>query len=130
MRSFDKSWLLGFSQKRGGHSTFPLAQYRTPWELFDRESAEEALSLARKAHDAASRIIERRPQKEIGKRNVTAFGGESERGIGSEPDRARALWFPRSGEIPQRERLGYLCFGSLFPFFPYEAVWLFARIVR
>lgn len=39
------------------------SQYRTPWELFDRESAEEAASLARRAHDTALRIIETWPQK-------------------------------------------------------------------
>jgi len=37
--------------------------YRTPWELFDQESAEEAVSLARRAHDTAQRIIEKWPQK-------------------------------------------------------------------
>jgi HEPN domain-containing protein len=40
------------------------SQYRTPWEIFDRESAEEALSLARRAQDIARRIIEQWPQKE------------------------------------------------------------------
>ncbi len=40
------------------------SQYRTPWEIFDRESAEEALSLARRAQDMARRIIEQWPQKE------------------------------------------------------------------
>ena len=39
------------------------SQYRTPWELFDQESAEQALDLARKAHDTAQRIIEEWPQK-------------------------------------------------------------------
>jgi len=39
------------------------SQYRTPWELFDQESAEQALGLARKAHDTAKRIIEEWPQK-------------------------------------------------------------------
>jgi HEPN domain-containing protein len=39
------------------------SQYRTPWELFDRESAEEAVSLARRAYDTALRIIEAWPQK-------------------------------------------------------------------
>lgn len=40
------------------------SQYRTPWEIFDRESAEEALGLARQAHNIAGRIIEQWPQKE------------------------------------------------------------------
>jgi HEPN domain-containing protein len=40
------------------------SQYRTPWEIFDRESAEEALSLARRAHDIAGRIIEQWSQEE------------------------------------------------------------------
>ena len=40
------------------------SQYRTPWEIFDRESAEEALSLARRAQDIAGRIIEQWPQDE------------------------------------------------------------------
>ncbi|MDA2927684.1 HEPN domain-containing protein [Acidobacteria bacterium AH-259-G07] len=39
------------------------SQYRTPWELFDRESAEEAVSLARGAHDAAFGIVEKWPRK-------------------------------------------------------------------
>ena len=39
------------------------SQYRTPWEIFDRESAEEALTLARHAKDLAKRIIEQWPQK-------------------------------------------------------------------
>ncbi|MFQ5828623.1 MAG: HEPN domain-containing protein [Candidatus Methylomirabilia bacterium] len=38
------------------------SQYRTPWELFDRESAEEAVSLARTAYDAASKLIKKWPQ--------------------------------------------------------------------
>ena len=40
------------------------SQYRTPWEIFDRESAEEALSLARRSQDIARRIIEQWPQEE------------------------------------------------------------------
>jgi len=40
------------------------SQYRTPWEIFDRESAEEALSLARRAQEIARRIIKQWPQKE------------------------------------------------------------------
>jgi HEPN domain-containing protein len=40
------------------------SQYRTPWEIFDRESAEEALSLARRAQDIARRIIKQWPQEE------------------------------------------------------------------
>lgn len=40
------------------------SQYRTPWEIFDREGAEEALGLARQAQDLARRIIEHWPQKE------------------------------------------------------------------
>ncbi|MBI4523632.1 MAG: HEPN domain-containing protein [Deltaproteobacteria bacterium] len=39
------------------------SEYRTPWELFDEESAEEALDSARKAHDAAKRIVGQWPQK-------------------------------------------------------------------
>lgn len=39
------------------------SQYRTPWELFDRESAEEAVGLARRAYGTALRIIEKWPQK-------------------------------------------------------------------
>ncbi len=39
------------------------SQYRTPWELFDRESAAEALDLARKAQDTAKKILEQWPQK-------------------------------------------------------------------
>jgi hypothetical protein len=37
--------------------------YQTPWELFDRESAEEAVRLARAAHDTAQEIIEKWPRK-------------------------------------------------------------------
>jgi hypothetical protein len=37
------------------------SQYRTPWEIFDRESAEEALSLAHRAQDIARKIIEQWP---------------------------------------------------------------------
>jgi HEPN domain-containing protein len=32
-------------------------QYRTPWELFDRKSAEEALGLARNARDHAAKVL-------------------------------------------------------------------------
>lgn len=39
------------------------SEYRTPWEIFDREDAEEALSVARQAQDLARRIIEQWPQK-------------------------------------------------------------------
>jgi len=39
------------------------SQYRTPWEIFDQESAEEALNLARRAEDIARRIVEQWPQK-------------------------------------------------------------------
>jgi hypothetical protein len=39
------------------------SQYRTPWEIFDRESAEQALSLARQARDIAERIILQWPQR-------------------------------------------------------------------
>ncbi len=39
------------------------SQYRTPWEIFDRESAEEALGLARRAQEIAKRIIEQWPQE-------------------------------------------------------------------
>ena len=39
------------------------SEYRTPWEIFDREGAEEALSVARQAQDLARRIIEQWPQK-------------------------------------------------------------------
>jgi HEPN domain-containing protein len=39
------------------------SQYRTPWELFDRSTAEEALTLARKARDYASTIVQRWPPR-------------------------------------------------------------------
>jgi HEPN domain-containing protein len=38
------------------------ARYQTPWELFGEDSAKEALGLAQKATDLASRIIEKWPQ--------------------------------------------------------------------
>jgi HEPN domain-containing protein len=39
------------------------SQYRTPWEIFDRNSAVEALDLAHKAHDTARKIVEEWPQR-------------------------------------------------------------------
>lgn len=38
------------------------SRYQTPWDLFDQGSAEEAVSLARRAHGTALGIIEKWPQ--------------------------------------------------------------------